>query len=125
MSLGLEFDLTPIPPPSPCQVLTFGRGGGRYGETFTVDVDAALRDFEERVGLAGPKNTPTLANLAKQAVRRSSWTHPFLGFSPARTSRMLTRLAAGRPCLSAESVRLGLRARLQERLAAVVAANAC
>jgi len=63
MSLGLEFDLTPIPPPSPCQVLTFGRGGGRYGETFTVDVDAALRDFEERVGLAGPKNTPTLANL--------------------------------------------------------------
>ncbi len=125
MSLGLEFDLTPIPPPSPCQVLAFGRGGGRYGETFIVDVDTALRDFEERVGLAGLKTTPTLANLAKQAVRRSSWTHPFLGFSPARTSRMLTRLAASKPCLSAESVRLGLRARLQERLAAVVAANAC
>ncbi len=121
MSLGLEFDLTLIPPPSPRQILAFGRGDGKYGETFGVGVDAALRDFEERVGAANPAAKPALRNLAKRTIQQSSWIHPLLGFNPLRTSRMLTRLATGKPCLSAESVRLGLRARLQERLAAVVA----
>ncbi len=117
MSLGL----TLIPPPSPQQALTLGRGRGKYGETFTVDVDAALRDFEERVGIAGPAGRPALRTYAKRAAAQSRWMHPLLNFSPARTGQMLTRLAASKPCLSAEPVRLRQRARLQERLGALVA----
>jgi succinoglycan biosynthesis protein ExoV len=121
MSLGITFNLTMVPPPSAGPIVAFGRGRAEYGRTFAWGIDEAMRDFAERVAPPRPAARQDLKTRVKTTIKRSTWLHPFLGFNPARTAKALVKLAATKPSLSSESVRLELRERLLDRLAAISA----
>jgi succinoglycan biosynthesis protein ExoV len=116
-SLGLEFDLTMIPPPNPGPVLAFCRPPAPFGQTVRFDIEAAFARFDERV----LPDRLTLKTVLKGLVKRSPLIRPFLGFSASRTAEALQRLAGTPPALSAEPVRRELRDRMMERLAALAA----
>ncbi|MFC7478319.1 polysaccharide pyruvyl transferase family protein [Dankookia sp. GCM10030260] len=116
-SLGLEFDLAMIPPPDPGPVLAFGRPPAPFGQTRRFDPEEAFAHFDDRV-LPDPV---TLTSRLKGVVKRSPLIRPFLGFSAARTAEALQRLAGTPPALSAAALRLALRDRMMERLAALAA----
>jgi succinoglycan biosynthesis protein ExoV len=115
-SLGLEFNLTMVPPPDPGPVLAFGRPPAPFGQTMHFDIEGAFARFDERM-LPAPV---TLKSRLKGLIKQSPLIRSFLGFSPARTAEALERLARGAATLSAEPVRQELRDRMMERLAAVV-----
>jgi hypothetical protein len=117
-SLGLNFDLTAIPPPDPGPVLAFGRPAVPFGQTIRFDIEAAFARFDERM----LTETETVTSRLKGLVKHSPLIRPFLGFSAPRTAEALQRLAGTTPVLSGEPMRRELRDRMMERLATLAAA---
>jgi succinoglycan biosynthesis protein ExoV len=116
LSHGMNCRVTMVPPPSPGPIFTHFRPPTPFGQTMTVDIDDAIRAFEQRYAPPAPAAAPGLRLRARAKVQRLPWLHPLLGFNPRRTADALLKLAKHDPDISRDSVRSELRERFMDRL---------
>jgi succinoglycan biosynthesis protein ExoV len=117
-SLQLDAHIAVLPPPDPMPLLRFGKRDEPFGSMLPLDIESALREFESRI--ASPGQSSFFKTQAKRALEELPLARRLLGFSPQRTAQALVDLASRAPCLSAPPVRERLRARMVERLDALV-----
>ena len=114
LSLGMEFDVTYVPPPSAGHILQHGKGQCVWGQTVTPTIADAVAAFQTRVGAPG---TITLRDRVKSHIKQRALVQRLLPYSTSRTAAALTRLANGPAQLSREATRQRLQERMITRLA--------
>lgn len=117
-SLGMQVDVTIVPPPDPLPLLRFGKPAQPFGTALRLDPEAALREFRERVGPAS--QISRTKRLAKRVLERSAAARRLLGFGPERTAQALVELSRADPFVSIASRRESLRDEMLCRLDALV-----
>jgi succinoglycan biosynthesis protein ExoV len=114
LSLGMDFNVTYVPPPSASHILQHGKGPCVWGQTAAPSIEDAVAAFQRRVGPPGP---PTLRGRLKSQITQRAFVKHFLPYSPARTAAALSRLANSPAHLSRETTRKRLQDRMMAHLA--------
>jgi succinoglycan biosynthesis protein ExoV len=110
-SVGLDLEVTLVPPPDGRPLLAFGRPTQSFGSTVRMDMEEAARAFSHRV-----TSTKSGGNWLKNRVKKLPMVHSVMSCSPSRTAEMLSNLATRAPRLSDEALRARLQCRMMELL---------